>query len=123
MALIIEPLPAELLSRQHAPAHQVVMRVRTASTVSIVQKTVAHVEFVNNAFKPTAKILKGECQLGNQMRAQNIYMRRIFLLLLTTCAMINCYAQTSQEHLKKGLAKANSRDYRGAIKDYGKAIA
>ena len=49
-------------------------------------------------------------------------MKRIFLITLITLLNININAQTSDEFLNSGIEKHNSKDYKGALKDYSKAI-
>ena len=48
---------------------------------------------------------------------------RYILFLIITVGSINTYAQTAEEYLKKGLAKFDLADYKGAIEDGTKAIA
>lgn len=48
-------------------------------------------------------------------------MKKIITALSIICAL-TVFGQTSQEHLKNGIEKHKQQDFKGAIKDYGKAI-
>ena len=48
-------------------------------------------------------------------------MKIITTLLLILCCF-NIFSQTAEVHLQNGIAKHNQQDYKGAIKDYEKAI-
>jgi len=48
-------------------------------------------------------------------------MKKTFTVLLTSFAL-SAFGQTAQEHLKNGIAKHKQQDFKGAIKEYDKAI-
>ncbi|WP_461491827.1 tetratricopeptide repeat protein [Pontibacter sp. HJ8] len=48
-------------------------------------------------------------------------MKNILTLILTVI-MFTAYGQTAQEHFQNGIAKHEQQDFKGAIKDYDKAI-
>ena len=48
-------------------------------------------------------------------------MKRILTTLAIICTL-TAFGQTSQEHLQNGIAKHQQQDFKGAIKDYNKAI-
>lgn len=49
-------------------------------------------------------------------------MRTSITLIVALISISSCYSQTADEYYKRGLAKSNLQDYRGAIADYTKAI-
>lgn len=49
-------------------------------------------------------------------------MKKIFFLLLTLIFVINCYSQTEVSYLRRGEDKLISKDYKGAIVEFSKAI-
>jgi tetratricopeptide (TPR) repeat protein len=44
------------------------------------------------------------------------------ILFITTLIALNALGQTSQEHFENGISKHNEQDFKGAIKEYDKAI-
>ncbi len=48
-------------------------------------------------------------------------MKKTFTLLAIICSL-TAFGQTSQEHLQNGVEKHKQQDFKGAIKDYDKAI-
>jgi tetratricopeptide (TPR) repeat protein len=48
-------------------------------------------------------------------------MKKIFTTIAISCSLVS-FAQTSQEHFQNGIKKHTAQDYKGAIKDYDKAI-
>jgi len=44
------------------------------------------------------------------------------LTILTVMISAGCFGQTADDYLKSGIAKHNSKDFKGAIKEYSKAI-
>lgn len=48
-------------------------------------------------------------------------MKKTFTIFAIFCTLIS-YGQTSLEHLQNGIAKHKQQDFKGAIKDYDKAI-
>ncbi len=49
-------------------------------------------------------------------------MKRIFFLIIILLMSFACYSQTAEGCYSLGIVKYNTRDYRGAIKDYNNAI-
>ena len=47
---------------------------------------------------------------------------KFILSFLALFFCLTCFGQTAEDFLKSGITKHNSKDYEGAIKDYGKAI-
>ncbi|MCH6575922.1 MAG: tetratricopeptide repeat protein [Bacteroidetes bacterium] len=49
-------------------------------------------------------------------------MKKSILLLLILVIPVLALAQTAEEYYNKGVAKGGKGDYKGAIRDYNKAI-
>jgi tetratricopeptide (TPR) repeat protein len=49
-------------------------------------------------------------------------MKRIFFTIITVIIFPQVYCQTDQDYYKRGIAKSEAQDYKGAIVDYDKAI-